>query len=73
MDILFIIVVLIRPVTYITINSKRDVVLSTDFRDMSIVAIETIPVSVVAIPVSVSYPVVDEGSVFIFAKLADKL
>lgn len=47
--------------------------LSTDFRDMSIVAIETIPVSVVAIPVSVSYPVVDEGSVFIFAKLADKL
>lgn len=47
--------------------------LSTDFPDMSIVAIETIPMSVVAVPVSVSYAVVDEGSVFIFTELADKL
>lgn len=80
LDLLFIMVVLIRPISYITINSNTDVVLSTDFLDVSTVAIETIPVSVVAIPVSVvaipvsvSYAVVDEGSVFIFAELADKL
>lgn len=69
----FIIVVRISPIAYITPNGNTNVVLSTDFPDMSIVAIKTIPMSVVAVPVSVSYAVVDEGSVFIFTELADEL
>lgn len=73
MDLLFISAVLIRPITFITITSDNVVVVSTDFLDMPIVAIETIPVAIVAIPVSVCYAIVDEGAVFIFAELAHKL
>lgn len=73
LNFLFIIVVLISPIPYITTNSNTNVVLSAGVPDMSVVAIETIPMSVVAVPVSISYAVVDEGSVFIFTELADKL
>lgn len=73
LNFLFIIVVLISLITYITTNSNTNVALSTGFLHMSIVAIVTTTMSIVAVPVSVSYAVVDQGSVFILAELADKL
>lgn len=74
LDLLLItVVVLGLLIPFITMTSLAIVIMSADFLFMSIVAVESIPMAVVAIPVSVRYAIVNEGTVFIFAELADQL